>query len=60
MVDTDCQLSKMYNHLGGKPLGMAVREFLGWVNWGGKPHPKRRQHYFMDWSLSLHQKEKVS
>lgn len=38
----------------------AKEETTLWANGGGKTHPKCGQHYPMDWSPGLNEKEKVS
>jgi hypothetical protein len=30
-------------------LGLSVREFLDWFNWGGQTHPECKWHHFMGW-----------
>ena len=43
------------------PLGTSMMEFLDWVNWGGKTHPKYyKWHFLLGWDLTLNKKQKAS
>lgn len=40
IINHDCQLDRLYKSPGNKTLGRFMREFLDWVNCGGKIHLK--------------------
>lgn len=44
-VNTDGYLASIWNHLGGEPLGMWVRRFLGWISYCRKTHPDCGWHH---------------
>lgn len=40
IINLDSQLDMLSNSSGNKPLGTSMREFLDWINYGGKTHLK--------------------
>lgn len=47
MINIDCQLDKVWNHLWDEPLSTSGRGSHDWAIWSGKPYPKCR------WRLPL-------
>lgn len=56
MLWCDCHLDRIFIHPEGEPL----REFLNWVNWVGKTHPKCRCFHSTDQGSRLNKKRTVS
>lgn len=57
MFDTIIQLDRIYP--GDKPQGLSGREFLDWVNRGGKTHPECGQLHSGSWDPELGKKGKA-
>lgn len=57
MFNIDCQLERIYNHYGNKPLSMSIREFLEWIEME-RPTPKHEQYSATIFRSRLNKKEK--
>lgn len=51
--DAECCQCDDGDHLGGKPLGTSVREYLEWVDGGGKTHYGCEPHGSPGWGPGL-------
>lgn len=61
VVNIDCQLERVWNHLGEKALGLPVWESMHCVRGGGKTYlPKRRHQLSLDLGAGINQNRKAS
>lgn len=58
VVNMDCQLERIQNHQGGRPLGITLRDYLYWVGLGKLIITVGGT--YRDWDSRLNEKEKVN
>lgn len=60
MFNIDCQLDKIWSHLGNIILAMTVDCFLEWVSWGRKNHSRCWCPLYMFWGFRMKMMGKLS
>lgn len=53
VVGIGCQLDRLWNRHGDKPLGMLGSAYLEWLLEVGKTYPTHGWHLPMDWGPGL-------